>query len=889
MKLTLLFSKTFSSILLATIVIACNNSVSAYFWRAVATNNVYTNVSNWETAPGNGISPALAPSVNDNVFFPVISNFTTIDLNNGNSRDFNVTTNVPSVFTFTNKLTAINGSLLCPNGTAVFQQGQNFTGTGAHSINMGTSSVAMGTLGGTILFASTANGTYSLLSNFYTGANIDIQSQSLNTNNFNISARNFFISNGAVKTMNFGSSTITLNSAAGFTCVFIFQAANANTTYNLSSTTIVINNVSLTATGGVQINGGISVNLGTLTLNSSGAIATSSIVASPVLTSAPCTLNITNVNVNCPNVGIGRQNIYNEILHTIVSPFTVNLSITNLTLYQPSTLSVDYKANITLTNLIEPNACLGQSVLLGRGLERINLNATTPITTTLAFYGINNIGSALIAPTNANLGLNTNVSFTSVAQPSNTFHWVGNNGNWNDPTQWSILGSGGISQLATGCLPTINDNVFFDVNSFTANQTVTITGQNAYCANITFSGVNRGAITGGGIYINGNSDFTGARVVQSELYFVGSGTNTITSGTVCSFTTLLMRIMGSGTFTLLDDFNSASPFNTQFQHTSGTFDSGTKAMNVANWSSRSYPFLAINARNVNISQSTINIRKTQLLGGGVLDTSFIHVDASFLNSFNGNQSNFILHINAATFTVARTSTSPAFLNTLNFNNVSFVSPIGIARLATRGKGGYTVNFNDINFSSSGQIINAVNNTITHNVNNYNFTNGNTYSANAQNPVFNVLAAINTVTSPCQDMIRIQSITAGTRVNLRKTTAPFNVTGALVEDINASSVVLNVVNGVDVANNLNVAVSVGVGRKMYWVNNSGNWSDGSGHWSIGVSGGNPAINNPSGCIPRQIDDVIFDNNSFSINNAIVTLNIDGNARSCVWSWCANTHF
>ena len=51
-------------------------------------------------------------------------------------------------------------------------------------------------------------------------------------------------------------------------------------------------------------------------------------------------------------------------------------------------------------------------------------------------------------------------------------YWIGNSGNWNDPSHWSNV-SGGNGGTA---IPGTSDNVFFDANSFTLpNQTVTIT------------------------------------------------------------------------------------------------------------------------------------------------------------------------------------------------------------------------------------------------------------------------------------------------------------------------------------------------------------------------------------------------------------------------------
>lgn len=56
------------------------------------------------------------------------------------------------------------------------------------------------------------------------------------------------------------------------------------------------------------------------------------------------------------------------------------------------------------------------------------------------------------------------------------FYWVGNSGTWNDPAHWSNT-SGGIGGLG---VPTINDDVYFDQNSFSQNGEITIIG-NAFC------------------------------------------------------------------------------------------------------------------------------------------------------------------------------------------------------------------------------------------------------------------------------------------------------------------------------------------------------------------------------------------------------------------------
>lgn len=61
-------------------------------------------------------------------------------------------------------------------------------------------------------------------------------------------------------------------------------------------------------------------------------------------------------------------------------------------------------------------------------------------------------------------------------------YWIGNSGNYNDPTKWS-MNSGGTS---CNCNPLITDNVFFDQNSFTTSGQIVTINTIAYCKNMVF-------------------------------------------------------------------------------------------------------------------------------------------------------------------------------------------------------------------------------------------------------------------------------------------------------------------------------------------------------------------------------------------------------------------
>lgn len=62
--------------------------------------------------------------------------------------------------------------------------------------------------------------------------------------------------------------------------------------------------------------------------------------------------------------------------------------------------------------------------------------------------------------------------------------------------------------------------------------------------------------------------------------------------------------------------------------------------------------------------------------------------------------------------------------------------------------------------------------------------------------------------------------------------------------------------------------------FYWIGNNGNWTDGS-HWSFSTGGA--AANQ----VPKATDRVIFDENSFSFDQATVALSLDQTCASITW--------
>ncbi|MBK6947727.1 MAG: hypothetical protein IPH16_06320 [Haliscomenobacter sp.] len=66
------------------------------------------------------------------------------------------------------------------------------------------------------------------------------------------------------------------------------------------------------------------------------------------------------------------------------------------------------------------------------------------------------------------------------------YYWIGGSGNWSDISHW-VTTSGGTVQHNQ--IPTANDRVFFDANSFSGpNQTVTVTDQVIFCSDMSWTG-----------------------------------------------------------------------------------------------------------------------------------------------------------------------------------------------------------------------------------------------------------------------------------------------------------------------------------------------------------------------------------------------------------------
>jgi len=117
--------------------------------------------------------------------------------------------------------------------------------------------------------------------------------------------------------------------------------------------------------------------------------------------------------------------------------------------------------------------------------------------------------------------LGNNPGWTINAVASKDYYWIGGTGDWEDVNHWSFT-SGGIGGTVGACLPSQNDNVFFDAQSFSANgQTVSANIEKVTCKNMDWSQIDDQVIFEN--TVNSEFDIYGSMILSSSLNWNFSG------------------------------------------------------------------------------------------------------------------------------------------------------------------------------------------------------------------------------------------------------------------------------------------------------------------------------------------------------------------------------
>ena len=445
---------------------------------------------------------------------------------------------------------------------------------------------------------------------------------------------------------------------------------------------------------------------------------------------------------------------------------------------------------------------------------------------------------------NTNFSLKRSVLFAllfvmaSVNLKAADYFWVGGSGNWSDyAAHWATASGGSIFHTA---IPTLNDDVYFDANSFSSNgQQVLIDNTLIYCNNMNWTGAQFNPVMNGlgnALHIYGSLTLIPAMSWNvKRMDFLGTNPGNLISQAGNLLDTLYFN--GMGTFAFTENVNAKSIY---------VYD-GSLSTNGFDVTTQKFIFGTTGATvNGDLSNSTINISDvfnsyygTVNLTSATCDLNFVNavVSKTYLWSNGHTFNNIFCQSNTeviGSFNCQLLTANSSFYINNNWGNVTCTD-------ATFG-GNTTL---DCNF----------------NANNVALTSTGVFIKIRQLSVSNSFTA----NGVCGEPIQIRPIDFLNTGNLIIPSGTITVEYSIITSMQASGGATFIANNsVDGGNNTGWTINGSAPRTLYWIGGTGNWED-ENHWSL-TSGG------PGGnCVPSLLDDVFFDSNSFSQAGEVVTIN------------------
>lgn len=424
------------------------------------------------------------------------------------------------------------------------------------------------------------------------------------------------------------------------------------------------------------------------------------------------------------------------------------------------------------------------------------------------------------------------VLFLCFSANAANYYWVNGSGVWNDYSNHWATTSGGSTFHNTA--PSKYDNVIFDENSFpTTGQYVRIQTLTAECKSMDWENVvnapklifapSAPIEIYGSLTLNEEMEIESTANIRWEFKATTSG-NTITTG---NQTLDEVVIDGQGGGWILQDSLSGK----KIDHIEGTFDTNSEAIVVDE-------FLVgyFNPRTLALRSSVIVCNKKWEAAPSAL---------TFLSG-------------------SSTIYAPDFESSALYYYRVFVTTPITGNSFIRGNGN---TFGGLGFQSEAISEVRGNHTIDGMLS-FSAPNSKVLFENNANITIGDYGSIRTF-MPCGGLVHIASLTQGGQVYFNKNLGSANISielkNARLEGINASgSAAFVAKESVDHGSNAGWNFQNNrVAETYYWVGGSGKWTEAS-HWSL-TSGGSA-----QGCLPSILDDVVFDNNSFSSSNDEVTV-------------------
>ena len=475
----------------------------------------------WATTSG-GAGGAAVPTSADNVFFDAASGAVTVTVAaTANCLDltftgFTGTFAGSSTVNIYGSLTAAAGMTWTHTGTLLFS-----STSGSFTVTTAGKTVGPVTFGNT---SSTSTWTLGDALNC-SGFAVTVTYGTFTTNNFNVTASSLSSSNSNTRTINLGSSTVTLSTDVLFN-------TQTNLTFNAGTSTIIATSNSVN----IQVENGVTFYNYTRSNTAQSGLFT-----------------------------INGSNTFNNL--TVAAP--ASSVIANIA------LGGDQTINGTLTFSVAANASIRRFVRSSvMGTTRTLTCATVASLHDIDFRDITIAGAA--APVSGTrLGDCKGNSGITFAAGANKYWNLAAGGNWS-ANGWATLSGGAV---AANNFPLVQDTCYFEATGLNSGSTITInSGYNNGTIDMSARTSNTMTLATGtttpqiyGNWITGTGvTLTGTGV----LTFAGRGSQTITSAGK-TFTQPFTINTPGGSVTLQDAFSTSISSAVAFVVTSGTFDAAT--------------------------------------------------------------------------------------------------------------------------------------------------------------------------------------------------------------------------------------------------------------------------------------------------------------------------
>lgn len=562
------------------------------YWRGGTANWDGTAGSKWAETAG-GPTGFSVPTTADNVFFDATSGAVIVSITSSAScRNLTCTG-------YTGSLVGSGSLEVAGNCTLVSGMTLNLSGATTFSGASGASPFLLDVAGKTFNFVTIASGasssTWSLQSALVVNNSLTVRGGTFNTNNFALTTQSLVSSNSNTRTINLGSSTVTLTGI---------------TPFDFSNST------------------NLTFNAGTSQVNCSSANPT---VSGPT---ALYNLSLTSTLIGTATISVGGS--YNNIAITgRISAGVANIRIeTNITVN--GTLTISAGADATCRTFLQ-SGFAGSSVT-GIGQTRTLTCAAVAALTDVDFRDIT-IAGAASPVSGTRLGDckgNSGITFGAGV----TRYWnLAGGGNWS-ATGWAATSGG---SPAVSNFPLAQDTAVFEATGLNSGSTVTINAAyNIGTINMSARTSNTMTLAMGfaiypqiyGNWVNG----TGTTLTGTDtLTFAGRGSQTITSAGK-TFTQVFDIATPGGSVTLLDAFtcNSSYDFSLYF----GTFNLGGYNATLSGITSGFYANVSTSTRVLAIGTGTLTIAGSggfQALGANftVTGTGTISLTSAIGKPFTG--------------------------------------------------------------------------------------------------------------------------------------------------------------------------------------------------------------------------------------------------------------